>query len=355
MKERNYGIDLLRLCSMFMVAVLHVLLLSGSLALDSPHYSMAWLLEVMAYCAVDCYGLISGYVGYREEAAPISYRRFPGLWLQIFTYSFGITLVGFLVRPEVIGPGSLFKAALPVTTSQYWFVSAYVGLFFLMPWLNRLLGALSQREADRLAGTLFGVYVVYATVAGYFSDPFKLQTGYSFVWLMLLYLLGGWMKKREIPQRVKPGWIGLCMAGCVLLGWLAKVLRPGSDLAEALVRYTSLPIVLLAFSLVALFARLKLGSGAKKWVGAFAPAAFGVYLIHVHPVIWNQVLARRLGWVSQLEGWRFPLGVLGCGFGIFAVCLLVEKLRLLLFRWLRIDRAVAKLTEKLEKRFFSET
>ena len=67
MKERNYGVDLLRIVSMAMIAMLHVLGHGGVLNASVNNvmvYSLAWLLEVGAYCAVNCYALISGYVGY---------------------------------------------------------------------------------------------------------------------------------------------------------------------------------------------------------------------------------------------------------------------------------------------------
>ena len=64
-KERNAGIDLLRIVSMFFVVVLHSLGQGGILfntAVGSSQYKVAWLLEIFAYGAVDIFALISGYV-----------------------------------------------------------------------------------------------------------------------------------------------------------------------------------------------------------------------------------------------------------------------------------------------------
>ena len=66
--ERNYGIDLLRLVSMYMVVILHVLAESGVLSAQSlGTQSVAWLLETAAYSAVNCFGMNSGYVSYRRS------------------------------------------------------------------------------------------------------------------------------------------------------------------------------------------------------------------------------------------------------------------------------------------------
>lgn len=64
--KRNYGIDLLRIVSMFMVVFLHILGGGGVLELDSlsgASYWTAWTLKTASYCAVDIFAIISGYVG----------------------------------------------------------------------------------------------------------------------------------------------------------------------------------------------------------------------------------------------------------------------------------------------------
>ena len=70
MEERNYGIDLLRIVSMMMVVLLHVLGQGGILDGSDPltvKSETAWLLEIGAYSAVNIYAMISGYVGYGRK------------------------------------------------------------------------------------------------------------------------------------------------------------------------------------------------------------------------------------------------------------------------------------------------
>lgn len=356
---RNYGVDLLRLVSMYLVTILHVLLLSGSLNAGGTRFWLAWGMEIPAYCAVDCYGLISGYVGYREEKKNLSYQRFGGLWAQIFFYSFGITLLAVLMgRAE---GSSLLRAALPVSSGQYWFVSAYIGVFFLAPWLDLLQRKASRAQSMGMAGSVFAVFVVYSTLAGMLGDPFKLQGGYSFAWLLILYLLGGTMRKcggKSAGQSMVPGGeregkskekarkqTGLVagMAAAMIFTWLVKIFRPDGRLAGCLVSYTSVTVVFFAFGLLHLFSQLNVGQTAEKLIGAFAPAAFGVYLIHVHPVVWN-LLFEHLVWVGQVPDGALIPAVLGGAAAIFLSCLMVEKLRLILFRVCGIDKVVKKFT-----------
>ena len=65
MEKRNYNIDLFRIIAAFFVTVLHVLGQGGILESTSPtetNYWIAWFLEICAYCVVNCFALISGYV-----------------------------------------------------------------------------------------------------------------------------------------------------------------------------------------------------------------------------------------------------------------------------------------------------
>ena len=59
-QQRNYGIDLLRMFSMLLVVILHTEGHGGVLEAAQGHsVYWAYLPEAFAYCAVNCYALIS--------------------------------------------------------------------------------------------------------------------------------------------------------------------------------------------------------------------------------------------------------------------------------------------------------
>lgn len=67
---RNYSIDLLRIIAMYMIVILHTLGHGGLLDVleyGTINHAMIWLLETIAFCSVNIYGLISGYVGYEKN------------------------------------------------------------------------------------------------------------------------------------------------------------------------------------------------------------------------------------------------------------------------------------------------
>ncbi|WP_162011068.1 acyltransferase family protein [Streptococcus sp. S784/96/1] len=69
--KRNYGLDLLRIIAMLFVLILHTLGKGGILETvqeGTKAYNMAWLLEIMAYGAVDIFAMISGFVGFSQKS-----------------------------------------------------------------------------------------------------------------------------------------------------------------------------------------------------------------------------------------------------------------------------------------------
>lgn len=77
---------------MYMVAVLHTLGqggILGSFKQGDLSFSIAWFLETAAFGAVDCFALISGYVGYHshfryKRVCAFGFRPFLHDWNHYF-------------------------------------------------------------------------------------------------------------------------------------------------------------------------------------------------------------------------------------------------------------------------------
>ncbi|MBE6637428.1 MAG: acyltransferase, partial [Ruminococcaceae bacterium] len=198
--ERNYGIDLLRMLAMFMVALLHVLGQGGILSSYGKDgsflkYEIVWLLEIAAYGAVNCYALISGYVGIKAK------HKLSGLislTLQTTFYTVLITLLFKLFRPETVATMDIVKAFFPFAFKHYWYFSAYFCLFFFLPFLDKLLLSLSKVQLKRMIGLLVLVFSLLPTI--FMRDLFLVNGGYSALWLAILYLIGGALRLLDVGQ-----------------------------------------------------------------------------------------------------------------------------------------------------------
>ncbi|MBR5707821.1 MAG: acyltransferase, partial [Oscillospiraceae bacterium] len=254
--ERNHGVDLLRLVSMLMVVVLHVLGQGGVLAAvpaPSWRYGLCWALEAASFCAVDCYAMISGYVGTGRSFRPSGIVL---LWLRVVFYTLLITTVALALAPGSVGLRAYLNAVFPVMTQQYWYVSSYFCVFFFMPFLDAGVEKLPKKAAGAALIALTALLTVLPFVFG--SDPFRTGSGYSAFWLAYLYLLGAYFRKYCALEKLR----GIkALAGYVLFtaATLAFKLLDGRLPFDGgmLCSYTSLTVLAASVCLLGFFSGLR--------------------------------------------------------------------------------------------------
>jgi surface polysaccharide O-acyltransferase-like enzyme len=139
--KRNYGIDLLRIISMINIINLHINLFSGQLSLNytSPKFYSIWRSEVFSFCAVDCFGLISGIVGYKRY----KFSNLIYIWIQLCFYSTSISL--FLFIKNQINIKDLFLSLFPILIKRHWYINAYFSMNLLLPFINHGINSLNRK------------------------------------------------------------------------------------------------------------------------------------------------------------------------------------------------------------------
>ena len=220
MEQRNRGVDLLRMVAMWMVVILHILNKGGVLGASAPLSAgreTTLLLDMAAYCAVDCYGLISGYVGAGHR---FRYSGAAALWLRTAFYTLLITAAFAAFLPGSVNGDRVLRAFFPVLFRQYWYVTAYFGMCLFIPFFNLLLERLTRRQAKVLALSLVLIFSLLPTLRQ--GDVFLTDNGYSALWLSCLYLLGGILRLHGRSARKPARWAAV-YGLCVLATWLVKL------------------------------------------------------------------------------------------------------------------------------------
>jgi len=337
MKTRSFGIDLLKSVSMLMVVILHVLGVGGILNASvegSAAYNAAWLLESANICAVDCFGLVSGYVLCRGH-----YRRsrLLSLWLRVVFESLIITAVFAAVKVGSVGTGEWFKAVTPIIHNVYWYFTAYFALFFFVPYINKMLAALSKKEMASLAVSIVFVFVFLGNLLN--NDIFFLHGGYGFLWLFCLYLLGACMRSIEIRPKLSKYWFLLAYALLVIIAWvIMKIMK-----SQASIAYTSPFVLFSAMCLLLFFRRLEFkNTRAQKLISMLSRTSFGVYIIHTHPLIWTFLLAERFAPYLRFSVPSMLGAVILTAAAIYSVCTLCDWLAEKFFKLVRIDHLEKK-------------
>ena len=345
-KERNYGIDLLRIVTMFMIVNLHVfwyggILRSENLYFLSAKYNIVWILEIICYVAVNCYALISGFVGIESK---FKYSNIVLLWLRVVFYSISLYLIGCIFGIVDFNFNTLITFCFPVVNSKYWYFTAYFCLFFFMPILN---SALENMEYKLLRNTIILIIIVISVLPFIYSgDIFLTRNGSSFVWLMVLYLIGGFIKKYNLHNKFSNSSMIILFAFCVILELGSACLTSYLDLKGVkdftftLISYTSPTMLLSGIALLIIFSKLKVKS-SRKIIAFLSPLCFSVYLIHEHEVISKRFIAGRSATFLNYSTLKMLLYIIITDIAIFVVCIFIDYFREKLFKKLKLKNRLS--------------
>lgn len=368
--ERNYGIDLLRCLAMFLIVVIHIYNQGGLMnaLISKKSYYVNYGVRLIALGAVNLYAMISGYVMLYGSFKP---RRLISLWLQVVFWGLVLCAVGKFVLPQAIGnftvPQTIGKrewirAVLPITQKEFWYFSAYAGVFLLSPLINRGILTLSEKQAFCLMVSCILLFS-FGSVFGKFyqGDPFAMGSGYSVIWLLVMYIVGACLNASSAARKAKVCNLLLTMIVCfsLSLAWAAVSLPKFMEVTRKQVNSYLNPLMLIFdICLFCLFSKMKLrGTFIRKLIGFLAPLTFSVYIIHVHPLCWALIKSRFTFIAGYRELYYVPL-VIAFALAIYLGCSLLDYLRSLLFRLLRVDKfsaALEKLLRKILMKFYAGT
>lgn len=250
----------------------------------------------------------------------------------MFFYSFIMSfVVSALGMKGDMSTKAIILSAFPASSEAYWYFSAYIPLIILEPFLVKGL----KNIDDEGLKTLFIVIVVIFSLSGLVSDAYKTQVGYSFIWLTLLFVLGYIIKRLKMFEDWSNKKLLLGSFITVFLSWGLMAIN-GND---KLISYISPTIVFDGIFLMILFARLKPNA---KFVKTLAPLTFGIYLFQNNRIMWSTLKDLFL-FVNDLNVFAIVPVVLLLGLAIFLAGIVVDFLRLQLFKLLKVEKLASGL------------
>ncbi len=318
---RMANLELLRCVAMMMVIVLHYLGKGGMLsdltgAAVSKAETAAWLLESFCIVAVNVYMFISGYF---LCTSSFKVSRLIQLWLQIWAYSVGVGLIGALtgvLQETAFDTHYLLTLLFPVTMGHYWFMTAYVFLYLLLPFVGMAVKKMTKGQMQAALGILLLAFCVSKSIL-----PVQLEMdrqGYDCLWYLCVFVAAAYVRRFGSAFLERKGRGLLLYAGCCLLVFggtfaLREVyLRTGGleRRIKMCLEYNHVLPFLAAAGLFGAFCRVRLRGRAADMVNRIAPYTLGVYLLHEN-------LGLRYTWQKWLgaEGLAAAVGNADSGFG----------------------------------------
>lgn len=360
MKKRMPNMELLRAICMLMIVFLHLMGKTSAITDIEPGrsaYYAAWILNAICRIGNNGFVLITGYFA---KESKFKLEKLLHLYVQVLFYS--VTLAALMKFLHVDLTSRLSAVVFPITHSEYWFATVYIGLYCLMPGLNIILDYADRKQLEQLlivSGILFSVIPTFFHASGWLGDG----GAYSIVWFCFLYLLGAYIRQYGQAVLEKSNMetkIGLCFLGSILIVPLSKfaivLLGRGmfsedfvTKASEILYPSNSIPVLCASVLLLLLFCSVK-NENVKlsKLINITGGVTFGIYLIHN-----NRNLSHYLWEKCRVHYWLAEKGnlfiVIGILFGVFAVCGLIEWVRQQMFKILRIDKLIDKVAMVLQK------
>lgn len=323
--ERQSNMELLRIISMMMILVIHANQGIGTFFSQQGSNYTIEMIRALVHCAciigVNTFVLISGWFGIRA-----SFKGLTSIMFQTAFYSLTIALIYSLFKGTPIPLKDLFFSCLG--SKSYWFVTSYVILYILSPYLNSFLNSATQRSLLFSIAAFFLAQQLYGRFGG---DLGHFAGGYSTLSFIGLYLLAG--VTRRFPNKVTNlpalacfscyAALTLLMLGLIIL-FKDAIIGGG----HSIFHYNHPIVILSSFFFFLAFTHMKIMSKIINWVAA---STFAIYLIHDNFLIRGdyQAIMNKVYYHFQ-----FPLSFLIVFVAILTVgtgCILIDKVRVLLW------------------------
>lgn len=320
MTQRNSSFELLRILAMAVIVIGHFCsqsAIAGSSV--QANRILALLLGGGNRIAVNLFLVLGTWFMVDSRFRP---ERILRIYLQLVLCVIPLTLV-MLLAGQADGARNVIQGLLPFLGRPLWFVTAYISLIALSPFLNYAF-RLDDRALLRLVLVTGFVFCVVATVPSYTAPEYLAD----FAWFAVVYVFIGWAKRTDALDRLPGRWVslvlglGLCAALSLAslqpnLAWVASYWN---------IHLQSIPNIL---SAVLIFNFFRLSDfGVRRGINWMASAAFSVYIVHQTPAFrayeWGVLFhAERL---SALPPAAFAAGLIAVPLTLFLVLAVVDRL-----------------------------
>lgn len=271
MMKRNLNIEALRVYMMLLIVLLHA---TGTY-IDSQNirssfgFDVGWLFgyRSITFLGVTTFAFISGYYGVKLKLSKC-------LAMELMALTYGLVVLLLCVYKHTdITFGTIRNYLFPISSGNLWYFSCYMMLLIVSPMLNAGLEAINK-SAFRQSLLIF-MFIVYG---------FRFISGGAncdFYVLLLIYLIGRYLRKYPIPFLIKYRmyiFISLVLLNFILafcLGYL------GLGKLVLLLEGNNNPITgLAAVSLFYIFSYMKSEPNVNRLVSKLAPNMLAVYVFH---------------------------------------------------------------------------
>ena len=327
-KIRNSNIELLRIIAMLFIVFSHNTMFSGIDSLNMTFGLNKVFIDSsnLGKLGVAIFVMISGYYLSKAE---FKISRVVSVYLQTLFYSITIFIIFCLADRNNFGIRNLIINVFPIMTSRYWFVTAYIILCLIMPFLNYLLCNVSRQHFRLLLLALAFWYSFAPT----FLDFDALSYGGHLAYFILFYLVGAYARyyPENFLAKKKNSVVSILLLSLIMvlsvvsIDFLSQKISFLNGKSSLLYTVYSITVLLLAAFLLSFFVNAK--PRYNKLINIIGECTFGVYLIHANKFVNSWVWSEFFNTKQYADSAFLIVYVLFGTLAVFVICSLIEFLR----------------------------
>lgn len=339
--KRNSNIELLRIFSMLFIVFHHFIVhgIEQSFTTQMPNASVHFLASFLASggkLGVDIFMIISGYFMIRST---FHWSKFFNLLKQMLFYSLLFLGVNCYFHFIPLNALNILQSLLPFTYVGYWFMTCYLVIYLISPYINRLLKNLSYEEYNKFLLLIITLTFILPSVLPNSINILNNQL----IILIVCYIIGAYFFL--YPQMINKkltSFLIIFNALFILFSMLGVEVIGRYFHSNAILKHTNFftadnSIFILGLSMGLVLISIQAKPRHSKVINTISTTTLGIYLIHdnvfVRPTLWEHYL--HLNQYTNASPWHLlGFAFLSC-ISIFLICSLIEWVRLQLFSFIK--------------------
>ncbi len=339
-KTRDSNLEILRIISMLLI-IGHHFAIYGVFP-KTPLFPRLFVdfLAIGGKIGVVCFMMITGYFMLESKYKT---KKLLSLIIQTWTYSVGILIV-FTFIGRTFSLSEVVHSLFPIIFREYWFITGYVIVYVLSPYLNMMVHKMKRKDLETLLMTFF---ILFIGINTFFFSSLGNQHEH-FTYLIYIYLIGAYIKKyyeKSISSGVNKHYFYgfICCYIFILFSMFGfEIFHASNEWVKTYIALNRIPAFLAGVYLFLYFKTLK----TKQYplLNKIAGMTLGVYLFHDNPFVryylWKNLVNTYALFYSRL----FIIYSILIILAIFITGIIIEWTRV----WLMNRKIIQKIYNKLE-------
>ena len=303
MKNRITSLDLLKILAIFLIVSFH----ASFKGIPAPvANNLNWFNQILYFLfyhfgelGVNLFMLITGF--FLVNSRKVHWSKIIKFIIDVYFFSLISVLFCIIMNKYVFHIKDLF----PITFSYYWYITGYLIIYILSPFINRFIKCLSHKDFFRFLFILFVILSLIPTLASFITGNTEELGFYNrFTWLLFIYLVGCYLSiyrhqtkimiysvKEQLLILLK---ILITIISFAIFAYFAKINTGLFSLPVTLFwGPNSIVMFFMSLSIFALFYHLKIPNN--KLISVISESTLSVYLLHEHPkflfILWLNIFS----------------------------------------------------------------